>query len=253
MTLARRLRLSGLLVALSVPGIVLLGLATPAALEGLLADPPPAYVLALGTILQSLIITALFALMGSFMASRVGLSAPAIDAWFDGKDPRPILAGQFRAGLPAGMVAGAVIVALDHFVFRASIPAEIQLLSGEVTLQGVASALTYGGILEEVWMRWGLMSLLGWLLAFVTGRQRLGLALGMANLVVAILFGVGHFGAVAAAVSELTTPIMVRTIILNALPGLVFGVLYQRKGLESAMFAHMGAHVAMNLIRLLAM
>jgi len=40
----------------------------------------------------------------------------------------------------------------------------------------------------------------------------------------------------------------VRTVVLNALGGVVFGWLFWRRNLETAMLAHAMAHVAMTVI-----
>lgn len=251
MPMGKRLRLTGLLVALAIPGIIMVALSTPHLLRNFPGELPPVPVLMIAAGLQSLVITALLALLGAWVAPRLGLAAPALEGWLNGQDPRPMLAGQARVGLAAGIVAGLSMVAADVLLFRPYLPAALDLLGQPVTLRDLATALTYGGILEEIWMRWALMSLFAWLFSFVLGRQKIAAALLLGNMAAAVLFGVGHFGAVQALVGELTTPVIVRTLVLNGLPGVLFGLLFQRKGLECAMFAHMGAHLGMNLVRLL--
>jgi membrane protease YdiL (CAAX protease family) len=65
----------------------------------------------------------------------------------------------------------------------------------------------------------------------------------------ALLFGTGHLGA-AGALVPLTFAVIVRTVLLNALAGVVFGYLFWRRSLEAAMVAHASAHVAMTLLSL---
>jgi hypothetical protein len=52
----------------------------------------------------------------------------------------------------------------------------------------------------------------------------------------------------AAHVFGLTTTIVVRTILLNALAGVVFGDLYARWGLEHAMVAHFCGDIVLHVI-----
>ncbi len=67
--------------------------------------------------------------------------------------------------------------------------------------------------------------------------------------VLALLFGVGHLGAVSA-VAPLTAAVVARTVALNALAGVAFGWLFWRRSLEAAMLAHMAGHVVLTLVSL---
>jgi membrane protease YdiL (CAAX protease family) len=64
----------------------------------------------------------------------------------------------------------------------------------------------------------------------------------VAIVIVALLFAAGHLPA-AMAIAPLTTPLVLRILLLNALAGLVFGWLFWRRSLECAMFAHASVHV----------
>ncbi len=50
--------------------------------------------------------------------------------------------------------------------------------------------------------------------------------------------------------AELNTSLVARTLLLNAIGGLAFGTLFVRHNLESAMLAHMVAHVMLFIARL---
>lgn len=62
----------------------------------------------------------------------------------------------------------------------------------------------------------------------------------------AILFGVGHLGVVSAQL-PLTPALVVRTVVLNAVAGGVFGWLFWKRSLEAAMIAHASGHVVFTL------
>ena len=66
-------------------------------------------------------------------------------------------------------------------------------------------------------------------------------------MVSALLFGLSHLPALAAQ-AELTVGLVARTVLLNALGGVAFGVLFWRRHLEAAMVAHASAHVVISLI-----
>ncbi|MDQ2077128.1 type II CAAX prenyl endopeptidase Rce1 family protein [Marinimicrobium sp. ABcell2] len=251
MKLGKRTQLIGLLVGISLPGIVLIALQVPGMVEHLDAELPPRAVLILSAAIQSLVLVSVVAALGAWVAPKVNLRAPAIEGLVDGNSPRSILASQAKFALPVGFGVGVLIVAVEAVVFQPYLPDTLYLLGTPMTLNYLLAALTYGGIVEEVLLRWGVMSLVAWLIFLVLGRRHLGIALVLGNILAAILFGIGHLPAVGLMVGELTTPIILRTLILNAVPGFIFGMFFQRRGLEAAMFAHMGVHVGMAVPRVI--
>lgn len=97
-------------------------------------------------------------------------------------------------------------------------------------------------------MRWGLMTLLVWLpyraIQKREGEVRAGYFLA-AIVISAIVFGLGHLPLARVLSPTFTVPLVAYIIIANALFGVVAGYLYWRRGLESAVIAHMMAPVVM--------
>ena len=94
------------------------------------------------------------------------------------------------------------------------------------------------------------MSLLVWL-GWRLLQRRSGIPrpilVWVAILMTAILFGIGHLPA--AAMLGILTPAMAILIVsFNALGGIFFGWLFWRYGLESAIIAHMMAHLSFVLV-----
>lgn len=142
------------------------------------------------------------------------------------------------------LLSGAVstaVVALDLAV-RARFPAAYGALPplGEGSLANRLAGPLYGGITEELMMRFGLMSALVALGARALGRWAAAL-LWVAILVSALVFGAAHLTAVAHAASP-GGVILARTIGLNALLGTLYGWLYWTRNLEHAMVAHGATH-----------
>jgi len=69
----------------------------------------------------------------------------------------------------------------------------------------------------------------------------------IANILAAVLFGLGHLPATALLVS-LTPLIIVRAIVLNGFVGIVCGWLYQTRGLEAAMISHFSADIVLHVL-----
>ena len=69
----------------------------------------------------------------------------------------------------------------------------------------------------------------------------------LAIILAAVIFGIGHLPTLLA----ITTPsplLIVRTIVINCVAGIIFGWLYWKKGLESAMISHFSADIVLHVI-----
>ena len=58
----------------------------------------------------------------------------------------------------------------------------------------------------------------------------------------AIIFGLGHLP-ITASITTITPIVVTRAIVLNGIGGVVFGWLFWKKGLESAIIAHFTADI----------
>jgi membrane protease YdiL (CAAX protease family) len=57
----------------------------------------------------------------------------------------------------------------------------------------------------------------------------------------------GHLP-VTSQITALTGTVVIRAIVLNGIGGIIFGWLYWKKGLESAMIAHFSADIVLHII-----
>jgi len=154
------------------------------------------------------------------------------------------------------VIAGVLIIVLDVYVFQ---PLLIKDLGEQINAlpeninppawQGFLASF-YGGIGEELQLRLFFMSLLAWLGSFIVkpinGKANITI-LWVANILAAIVFGLGHLST-AALIFPLTTIVVIRIILLNSIGGIIFGWLYQSRGLESAMLAHFSADIVLHVI-----
>lgn len=207
--------------------------------------PLPIGVLQLISMVQTSIFIAVMAVVGTVLAPKVGLSAPLLNALLTRQPWQPALRSQLLPGVIGGIVGGAAIVACSAY-FTPQLPAEFLAAAQQLTLP-LSSRLLYGGITEEILLRWGVMTLLVWLAAKALARRAetipnscylIGIVLS------SLLFGIGHLPF--ASTLTALTPILVSYIIIaNSLFGLIAGALYWKRGLESAMIAHIVAHLFM--------
>jgi Type II CAAX prenyl endopeptidase Rce1-like len=209
--------------------------------------PPPA-LLKLISIIQPTILLSLAVFIGTQLAAKVGLSAPAAEAMARGKSFLEALKPQVIPGLIAGLFSGIAIL-LSYVLFRPFLPPLFVTRAERLNYATpVLTRFLYGGITEELLLRWGLMTLLIWLtwriLQAGRGNPKSSYIVA-AILVSAIVFGVAHLPIAVALDVELTVAIVTFVVFANSLFGLVAGFLYWRKGLEAAIIAHITTHVVL--------
>ncbi len=149
-----------------------------------------------------------------------------------------------------GLVLAFIITASDKFIFAQYLPTPTSdyVISPLYLLTG----LLYGGVIEEVMLRLFVMSLIVLILWKLLARSKKHTAIPnwiyiTAIFIAALLFAAGHLPATAQLLG-LSTPILIRAFVLNGIGGLGFGYLYWKNGLAYSIYAHMVAHVFMQLL-----
>lgn len=209
----------------------------------LLARQPrwPLWLLQLAGAVQSGLLLAALVALGTRLAPRVGLRAPAFEALVERRGVIRALAPQLVPGLVGALLGAGVLI-----LFGRRAPAAIDGVVASGFAPTLAVRVLYGGITEELLLRWGVMTFLLWLFARRARRRgaRPGaIAIGAAIVVSALLFGAGHLPTVLAFGGSLTREVVLYVLLGNFLFGSVMGALFARFGLESAMLAHALAHV----------
>ncbi|MDO8755745.1 MAG: CPBP family glutamic-type intramembrane protease, partial [Anaerolineales bacterium] len=195
-------------------------------------------------VVQSAVIFAIAIFLGMLLAKRVGLGTPMLDSVVR----RESTSGKARAILPIsiglGVVATLLIVGLEVLVFQPALLKELGDSANALSMQSSQPAAWkgflasfYGGIAEEILLRLFVMSLFVWLGQFISKTQEgkpTSAVFWIANILAAVLFGLGHLPATALLI-PLTPLVIARAIFLNGVGGVAFGYLYWKRGLESAM------------------
>lgn len=238
------LRLGLLLWAIGMPGIVGIAIFMLPQLLQESRGLPPLPVLVFASVAQSAVLLALAVWAGTRLAPQTGLAAPVLKAVAASEPVLPPLKKAFLPGVLAGVAGGALL-----FLLVATAPAEFAAAQARIDLPLMWRVL-YGGITEEVLIRWGLMTLLAWLgWRFLQGGTGVPAArcMWIAIIVSALLFGVAHLPAIAAQAGSLATSLTAYVVLANAVLGVLFGYLFWRFGLEAAIIAHASAHVVAHL------
>jgi membrane protease YdiL (CAAX protease family) len=188
-------------------------------------------------------------LVGVNLAHRVGLSAPLAEAIATNAASKwSAIQPQIIPGAIGGAIGGICLSAWFSF-WRSSLP--ITFLNQAENLSENTSFFTrilYGGITEEIILRWGFMTFLVWIMWLVLQKSQGSpdtRLIIFSIAISAVVFGLAHLPIAIALGSQVTVPLVLYIVLGNSLFGMIAGYLYWRTGLESAMIAHMLTHAVM--------
>ncbi len=211
-------------------------------------DMPSPALLKIATVVQPTVLVTIAVFIGVLLAEKVGLHAPAAEAFARREEFFSKLKPQIVPGVIAGILCGAALIGL-WLSFKPFLTAEFVSRAEEFNkFVPAAVRFLYGGFTEEILLRWGMMTFLVWVFWWIVqkgvGGPRGAYFIG-AVLTSALLFGIGHLPVATILAGQLTPPLVVFVIAGNSLFGIVAGFLYWKKGLETAMIAHIFAHVVL--------
>ncbi len=213
-----------------------------------------------GMLVSAIVNILLFGLLiwtGLYVARRVKLGTPILDGLVNKEPIGDKIRGMLIPAILIGAIGAGIIILLDRFVFGPPLEAELKLLGLNLpeslnppAWQGFLASF-YGGINEEVLLRLFVMTLIGAIGAAVFKKMDQTLPSGIfwvANILAAVLFGLGHLPTTAAIGLPMDLLVISRAIVLNGLLGIGFGWLYWKYGLECAMLGHFSADIVLHVL-----
>lgn len=186
--------------------------------------------------------------VGTALYEKVNLSVPTLSSILGYPEKGISFFKQIKFGIFIGILSG-VVTAIISLAFQSVLAKEFKLLENKIELTLIAK-LGYGGITEELLLRFGFMTLLVWVI-FKISKKLNNVAYWIAIVFSAVLFGIGHLPVVYSVISQPNAYLLSYIIIGNAMAGVLFGWLYWKKGLESAMIAHIFSHLTMIVLSFL--
>lgn len=229
-------RRAGIIAALGLIGVASLLVSTVIPPDVVAEAGIPYGALRFLVLIQPAALVIAAAIAGDRLTRTTHLNAPFIS----GTREVPI-----RSALTAAIVGAVVVGAtLATYNWITSEVASVTLVPG--TSLSLVTAVLYGGLTEEVLIRWGLMGVTVWAVMKIRRRSNdqgpstpiIATAIGVTSITFAAL----HFPALFA-LTDPSVTVIVASFTANVLAGIVFGALFAARGLESAMGAHAGAHI----------
>jgi hypothetical protein len=187
--------------------------------------------------------------VGLLLARKMGVGAPLIQSWLYHQDSQVNASASIKAGVPVGIAIGVVLVIIILAV-APQMPGLPFVRAGQIPIWKRVLVCFYGGLDEETLTRLFLLTLFAWLGLRIFQKQKARLSTAtfwIANVTVAVLFGLGHLPA-ASRVMQITPEVVVVALALNGVAAVSFGYLYWKRGLEAAMIAHFCADFVIYVI-----
>ena len=191
--------------------------------------------LKMASMVQAAVLLLVAVVVGSATSSVTGFSFNKL-----GKSERSNTR-QLVTDLATATALASVLLLLYNWVVTTVFPLE----NTNSYQDSLSLAVLYGGITEEVLVRWGVMGFIAYLFIRIFKRantSRNGDLIVWANILAAMVFAVGHFPALTLLGG--VQPIHFWLVFsFNTLIGVLFGWLFSKHGLWSAMVAHGSAHL----------
>ena len=193
-------------------------------------------------IFQTLIMVLIMCFAGAILSRNTELRAPVLEALLDAKGISvlvPIL-------LPALLysIVGLIIFLILYYGFMSRV---IDDKNREVMTKlrhalGIDGCVLYGGVVEEVIARWGLMNLATFFAILLT-KQTNYIIMWLSIIVSGLIFAVGQIPAYLAAGCTSNRKFIYLFILLSLSQSILFGYLFWQYGILCAMIAHMLFHL----------
>ena len=187
------------------------------------------------------------AILGAFLYKKSGFKSIIVSYFFE-KENFPI-----EKSLKTGTLGGIFLAIWLFIIWLFTKDLEfIKIIESKVSSPAWYLRILYGGITEEIIVRWGWMTFIVFILQFVI-KNNTRLIVGIAILISSVLFGLAHLPIVIAyiGIENLTLTIFTYIVVSNTLAGIILGIVYYKSSIEAAMLSHILAHVFLILIELI--
>jgi hypothetical protein len=186
--------------------------------------------------IQCIVIFSVAIFFGLLLAKRSGLRLPLLEAIVEKKEYKKIIESILVKSIFSGVVVAVILYGLD--ILFTILGAGITTHQSYAPVWQKLLASFYGGITEEILMRLFLTTLFIWIgTKLFKQKQPSRVNVAVSIFLAAIIFGLGHLP-ITASLTKITPIVVGRAVILNGIGGIIFGWLYWKKGLESAIIAH---------------
>lgn len=201
----------------------------------------PLEVIFIAQLIQSIVLFSVAILLELFFIKKIHFQIPLIETILKRGNYKKVLRNFLGWSVLLGIATAVSIYALDSFfTFQGAAVSTHQNLAP--VWQKLLAAF-YGGVSEEILMRLFLLTFFVWVgMKIFRQKEPAKAGIIIAIFLAAIIFGLGHLP-ITASLTKIGPLVVIRAIVLNGVGGIIFGWLFWKKGLESAMIAHFTADI----------
>jgi len=201
----------------------------------------PIWLIFIAQFIQCIILFSIAIFFGLFFSKKIHFSLPLLEAIFEKRNYKKILNNILGKSIILGVITAVIIYIVDIlFTIQG---AGITTHQNPAPVWQKLIAAFYGGITEEILMRLFLMTFFLWIgMKIFKQKQPTVIGIWVSIFLAAIIFGLGHLP-ITASVTKINALVISRAVVLNGIGGIIFGWLFWKKGLESAMIAHFTADI----------
>ncbi|MFB7638290.1 CPBP family glutamic-type intramembrane protease [Peribacillus butanolivorans] len=213
-----------------------------------LPDNAPIQIIIPAQIVQTLVLSALAGFFGLLLSRRIGFGAPILEGITGGEKQKGYLKSILGSSVLWGILGGVLVVLLCLPFWNMS----VELMKAEMAVPVWKSTLAifYGGTAEEILFRLFLMTFFVWITTKIKKAKDGGptkIGVWLAIVITGVIFGLGHLG-ITGAMTAITGNVILRAVLLNGSLSVIYGWLYWKKGLESAMIAHFSTDILLHIL-----
>lgn len=214
-----------------------------------LAGSPSFYIggFLLSTVINIAIITVMI-FLGLRLGQKVGLGAPIFNADMNNEPVGEKLKAVFKIAPLLGIISGVLVFVFDLFVFSPMMPSSTPSITP--SLGSRILVVLYGGIYEEMFLRLFILTAIIWFVWRIKKKEDgtpYMLTFWVGIILSVLVFGVLSLSTTALTM-EITSIIAIRAFVLNGIPAVIFGWLYWKQGIESAIVSHIFADITIRVI-----
>jgi hypothetical protein len=222
----------------------------------LTATEYPGFWKLMGSVLPELLLYVIVGFAGLLLASQIGLGMPFIEGWTKREPIRNRLPGVMGISILAGILTP--LTSILDTALASLIKPYAQYLAQFSTVEVINPPAWQGllmsfsaGVGEETAYRLFVLTLLALIGSRMLRSQNDRPAprvLWAASILAAILFGLAHLPLARQLGVSIDALVVIRIIVHNGVPGVVYGWLFWTFGLESAILAHASADVVLKVL-----
>lgn len=194
-------------------------------------------------ILQTLLMVLVMSFAGTVLSLKTGLHDPVLEALLQSK----VGWGTFQVILLPTLLyslLALIVFCILYYGLVASILDDhsFKVMANIRKVLRIDGCVLYGGVVEEIIARWGLMNLVAFFAMFFT-KQNNDAVIWTSIILSGLMYGVGQIPVYLAAGCLSSRRLIYSVLLLFSWQAIVFGFLFWQYGLLSAIIAHMLFHV----------